>query len=110
VIAIPIIFLVSKIYGVYYDSLAERSQASIAVANDVAEEVLASIRTVKSFACEKFESLRFLSFLNVTLGIGAMRAIAHVGFLCTSELLQMGILTIVLFYGGHLVIKGEVGF
>lgn len=63
---------------------------------------------MKSFACENFESLRFLSFLNVTLGIGAKRAIAHIGFLCTSELLQMGILTVVLFYGGHLVIKGEI--
>ncbi|KAI6179471.1 hypothetical protein M3Y98_00614200 [Aphelenchoides besseyi] len=107
-IAVPIIFLVSKVYGVYYDRLAEDSQQSIAKANDVAEEVLSSIRTVKSFACEKFESLRFLSFLNITLGIGGRRAIAHIGFLWTTEFLQMGILTVVLFYGGHLVIKGEI--
>lgn len=86
-IAVPIIFFVSKVYGVYYDSLAEQSQESIAKANDVAEEVLSAIRTVKSFACERFESLRFLSFLNVTLGIGARRAVAHIGFLCTSEVI-----------------------
>ncbi|CAD5209211.1 unnamed protein product [Bursaphelenchus xylophilus] len=107
-IAVPIIFLVSKVYGVYYDRLAEESQASIAKANDVAEEVLSAVRTVKSFACENFESLRFLGFLNVTLGIGARRAIAHIGFLWTTEFLQMGILTVVLFYGGHLVIQGEI--
>ncbi|KAI6203581.1 ATP-binding cassette sub-family B member 9 [Aphelenchoides besseyi] len=105
-IAVPIIFLVSKVYGVYYDLKIVNSL--LQKANDVAEEVLSSIRTVKSFACEKFESLRFLSFLNVTLGIGGRRAIAHIGFLWTTEFLQMGILTVVLFYGGHLVIKGEI--
>uniref|UniRef100_A0A915E1Y3 ABC transmembrane type-1 domain-containing protein n=1 Tax=Ditylenchus dipsaci TaxID=166011 RepID=A0A915E1Y3_9BILA len=99
---------VSKVYGVYYDRLAEESQTSIAKANDVAEEVLSAIRTVKSFACEKFESLRFLSFLNVTLGIGARKSVAHVGFLLTTEFLQMGILTAVLAYGGHLVIQGKI--
>jgi|UniRef100_A0AC35EXM9 ATP-binding cassette subfamily B (MDR/TAP) protein 9 len=107
-IAIPIIFLVSKVYGVYYDRLAEEAQASIAKANDVAEEVLSAVRTVKSFACERYESLRFLTFLNVTLSIGARKAVAHVGFLLTTELLQMGILTVVLFYGGHLVIMGKI--
>ncbi|KAI1703534.1 ABC transporter transmembrane region domain-containing protein [Ditylenchus destructor] len=107
-IAVPIIFLVSKVYGVYYDKLAEDGQKSVAEANSVAEEVLSAIRTVKSFACEKFESLRFLVFLNVTLGIGAKKAVAHIGFLLTTEFLQMGILTVVLFYGGHLVIQEKI--
>lgn len=65
--------------------LAEDNQNSIAKANDVAEEVLSSVRTVKSFACERFEALRFLKYLNVTLAIGARTAIAHVGFLITTE-------------------------
>ncbi|KAL7080242.1 hypothetical protein ACQ4LE_000370 [Meloidogyne hapla] len=106
--AVPIIFLISKVFGVYYDQIAEESQNSVAKANDVAEEVLSAIRTVKSFACERFESLRFLSYLNVTLSIGARKATAHVGFLLTTEFLQMGILTMVLFYGGHLVIQGKI--
>ncbi|KAF7634500.1 hypothetical protein Mgra_00006071 [Meloidogyne graminicola] len=88
--------------------IAEESQNSVAKANDVAEEVLSAIRTVKSFACERFESLRFLSYLNITLSIGARKATAHVGFLLTTEFLQMGILTMVLFYGGHLVIQGKI--
>lgn len=65
--------------------MAEESQTSIAKANDVAEEVLSAIRTVKSFACEAYESLRFLTLLNVTLSIGARKAAAHVGFLLTTE-------------------------
>uniref|UniRef100_A0A0N5AY89 ABC-type antigen peptide transporter n=1 Tax=Syphacia muris TaxID=451379 RepID=A0A0N5AY89_9BILA len=108
VIAIPIIFLISKVYGVYYDKLSEETQESIAKANDVAEEVISAIRTVKSFACEKFESLRFLHYLDITLSIGCKKAIAYVGFVWTSELMQMGILIAVLWYGGHLLIKGKI--
>ncbi|GMS98706.1 hypothetical protein PENTCL1PPCAC_20881 [Pristionchus entomophagus] len=107
-IAVPIIFLVSKVYGVYYDQLSEETMQTVAHANDVAEEVLSSIRTVKSFACEKYESQRFLGFLDETLGVATKKSIAHVGFVWTSEILQMGILTVVLWYGGHLVILKQV--
>uniref|UniRef100_A0A1I8AD46 ABC-type antigen peptide transporter n=1 Tax=Steinernema glaseri TaxID=37863 RepID=A0A1I8AD46_9BILA len=107
-IAIPIIFFVSKVYGVYYDQLAEETQTSVAKANDVAEEVISAIRTVKSFACEKFEAKRFLGYLDITLGIAVRKSIAHIGFLWTSEILQMGILTVVLWYGGHLVIEKKI--
>ncbi|CAJ0573227.1 unnamed protein product, partial [Mesorhabditis spiculigera] len=107
-IAIPIIFLLSKVFGVYYDKLSEDSMNATAKANDVAEEVLSAIRTVKSFACEKFEALRFLGFLDITLLIGTKKAFAVIGFIWSSELLQMGILTVVLWYGGHLVIQKKV--
>ncbi|CAJ0961341.1 unnamed protein product, partial [Mesorhabditis belari] len=108
VIAIPIIFLLSKVFGVYYDKLSEDSMNATAKANDVAEEVLSAIRTVKSFACEKFEGLRFLGFLDITLQIGTKKAFAVIAFIWSSELLQMGILTVVLWYGGHLVIQKKV--
>ncbi|CAD6196304.1 unnamed protein product [Caenorhabditis auriculariae] len=107
-INIPIIFLVNKIFGVWYDKLSEETQNSVAKANDVAEEVISSIRTVKSFACEKFESSRFLTFLDVTLKIATQKVFVVIGLIWSNELLQMGILTVVLWYGGHLVIKGKV--
>ncbi|CAI5438864.1 unnamed protein product [Caenorhabditis angaria] len=107
-INIPIIFLVNKIFGVWYDTLSEETQNSVAKANDVAEEVLSSIRTVKSFACENFESNRFMQFLNVTLKIATRKVFVVIGLIWSNELLQMGILTIVLWYGGHLVIENKV--
>ncbi|ULU13282.1 hypothetical protein L3Y34_016052 [Caenorhabditis briggsae] len=107
-INIPIIFLVNKIFGVWYDMLSEETQNSVAKANDVAEEVLSSIRTVKSFACENYESSRFMTFLNVTLKIATRKVFVVIGLIWSNELLQMGILTIVLWYGGHLVIDGKV--
>lgn len=107
-IAIPLIFFVSKIFGVYYDVLAEETQDSIAKSNAHAEEILSAIRTVKSFACEKFESKRFLDFLDATLKIGGKRALVIIGYIWVLEIFQMGILTAVLFYGGHLVLKGDI--
>lgn len=50
------------------------TQDSIAKANDTANEVLSGIRTVKSFAAESFEILRFAKLLDVTLTLGRTRA------------------------------------
>ncbi len=67
-------------------------------ANDVAEEVISAMRTVKSFACEKYESQRFVDFLDITLGIATRKSLAHVGFLWTSEVgLELNKPNIVLF-------------
>ncbi|PAV67723.1 hypothetical protein WR25_04234 [Diploscapter pachys] len=107
-INIPIIFLVNKIFGVWYDKLQEETQDSIAEANDVAEEVLSAIRTVKSFAGEDFEARRFFEYLTKTLEIATKRVFVVIGLIWSNELLQMAILTVVLWYGGHLVIQAKV--
>uniref|UniRef100_A0A0N4Z1N5 ABC-type antigen peptide transporter n=1 Tax=Parastrongyloides trichosuri TaxID=131310 RepID=A0A0N4Z1N5_PARTI len=107
-IAIPLIFFVSKVFGVYYDVLSEETQDSVAKSNAHAEEILSAIRTVKSFACEKYEAKRFLEYLDVTLKIGGKRALVIIGYIWVLEIFQMGILTAVLFYGGHLVLKGDI--
>ncbi|VDM24663.1 unnamed protein product, partial [Toxocara canis] len=121
-IAIPMIFLVSKVYGVYYDQLSEETQSSVAKANDVAEEVISAIRTVKSFACEKFEALRLASDkVFIISRHNARHRDEKSDRTCRLRLdirtflnklakpfLQMGILIVVLWYGGHLVLKDEV--
>ncbi|KAJ1346519.1 hypothetical protein KIN20_001327 [Parelaphostrongylus tenuis] len=107
-ITVPIMFLVNKIFGVWYDRLSEETQNSVAKANDVAEEVLSAIRTVKSFACERYESQRFMTFLNDTLAIATRKVFVVIGLIWTSDLIQMAVLTAVLWYGGHLVIQGKI--
>lgn len=44
-------------------------QETISKANHVADEVLSTMRTVRSFACETRESVRFNDHLTTTLGI-----------------------------------------
>jgi ATP-binding cassette, subfamily B (MDR/TAP), member 9 len=38
-IVVPVILVCSKIFGVYYDYLSEKTQEAVAQSNDVAEEV-----------------------------------------------------------------------
>jgi ATP-binding cassette subfamily B (MDR/TAP) protein 9 len=107
-IVVPIILVASKIFGVYYDFLAEKTQEAVAHSNDVAEEVLSTMRTVRSFACEEIEGDRFYDKLTYTLNITKKKAFAYVGYLWVSELFQTVINVAVLWYGGHLVLSGKL--
>ncbi|CAI4221697.1 unnamed protein product [Auanema sp. JU1783] len=107
-ILVPIIFVASKIFGTYYDFISEKTQDTIASSNDVAEEVLSTMRTVRSFACENVEGDRFYSKLTDTLSVTKQKAIAYIGFLWVSELFQALIVVAVLWYGGHLVLQKKM--
>ncbi|KHN73722.1 ATP-binding cassette sub-family B member 9 [Toxocara canis] len=107
-IVVPIIFVASEIFGSYYDVLSERTQQAVALSNDVAEEVLSTMRTVRSFACENVEADRYYVKLTNTLNVAKTKAIAYIGFLWVSELFQTFILVVVLWYGGHLVLSGKL--
>uniref|UniRef100_A0A914GUG2 Uncharacterized protein n=1 Tax=Globodera rostochiensis TaxID=31243 RepID=A0A914GUG2_GLORO len=100
--------LSSKIFGIYYDFLSEKVQEAVAHSNDVAEEVLSTMRTVRSFACEEFESIRFYDKLTITMTVTKRKAVAYVAFLWVSELFQTIINVAVLWYGGHLVLTGQL--
>uniref|UniRef100_A0A0N5AN58 ABC-type antigen peptide transporter n=1 Tax=Syphacia muris TaxID=451379 RepID=A0A0N5AN58_9BILA len=107
-IVVPIIFVASKIFGTYYDMLTERTQAKVADANDVAEEVLSTMRTVRSFACETDEADRYYMKLTDILRITKLKAVAYIGFLWVNELFQAIIIIAVLWYGGHLVLMHKL--
>ncbi|VDL70938.1 unnamed protein product [Nippostrongylus brasiliensis] len=107
-IAVPFIGFITKWYATYYDKIMEKSQATVASANNVAHEVLSTIRTVRSFACERREASRFEGKLDETLKMDRKKALAHAGFAFNYELCDNVILVSVLFYGGHLVLSGTV--
>uniref|UniRef100_A0A0N5AMH6 ATP-binding cassette sub-family B member 9 n=1 Tax=Syphacia muris TaxID=451379 RepID=A0A0N5AMH6_9BILA len=107
-IFVPLIGYITKLYGAYYDRLSERTQASIAKANQVAEEVFSTIRTVRSFACEEREIHRFRQYLNKTLSYNRRASLGYMGYMWTNELCDNIILVGILFYGGHLVLSGKL--
>ncbi|TKR93595.1 hypothetical protein L596_008017 [Steinernema carpocapsae] len=107
-IVVPIILVASKIFGVYYDLLSERTQEAVAQSNDVAEEVLSTMRTVRSFACEKIEGDRYFEKLTHTMNVTKLKAFAYVGFIWVNELFQALIIVAVLWFGGHLVITNRM--
>ncbi|CAB1320014.1 unnamed protein product [Coregonus sp. 'balchen'] len=87
IIGFPFIAVISKVYGEYYKRLTKEVQTALAQANQVAEETISGMKTVRSFANEEQE------------------ADSYYGRLHISELvLQVAIL----FYGGHLVITEQM--
>ncbi|CAJ0575506.1 unnamed protein product, partial [Mesorhabditis spiculigera] len=107
-IAIPIVGFITKWYGAYYDKLSERTQETIAKANQMAEEVLSTMRTVRSFACEDREVKRFKDHIDTTLAVNKKKAWAYLGYSWCNEFCDNAILVAVLFYGGHLVLSGHL--
>ncbi|CEF68553.1 ATP-binding cassette sub-family B member 9 [Strongyloides ratti] len=107
-IVVPIIFVVTKIFGSYYDELSELTQDAIASSNDTAEEVISTMRTVRSFACEEFESQRYFDKLTDTLNVTWKKAISYLIFIWASEIFQTVIVVAVLWYGGHLVLTNRL--
>uniref|UniRef100_A0A915J4T7 Uncharacterized protein n=1 Tax=Romanomermis culicivorax TaxID=13658 RepID=A0A915J4T7_ROMCU len=107
-IVMPLIALISKVYGTYYDSLASRGQDALAKTNEVAEEVIGSMRTVRSFANEEGESRRYNTSLIETLKIGKSKSLAFTGFTWINEWIDLIVLAAVLWYGGHLVLTGRM--
>jgi ATP-binding cassette subfamily B (MDR/TAP) protein 9 len=107
-IAVPFVGFITKAYGAYYDKLSEKTQAAIAQANQIAEQALGSIRTVRSFACEFKECDRFEAELNRTLKVNGKKSIAYSGYTWLNELTDNAILVGILFYGGHLVLTNKM--
>ncbi|RCN46804.1 antigen peptide transporter 2 [Ancylostoma caninum] len=107
-IAVPFTGFITKWYGSYYDKLSEETQTTIAKANNKAEEVLGSMRTVRSFACEMFEAKAFEEDLDVTLKVNRKKSLAYMGYTWNNEFNQNGVLIAVLCYGGHLVMTDNL--
>uniref|UniRef100_A0A0K0FUY3 ATP-binding cassette sub-family B member 9 (inferred by orthology to a human protein) n=1 Tax=Strongyloides venezuelensis TaxID=75913 RepID=A0A0K0FUY3_STRVS len=107
-ILIPLIGFVTKVYGSYYDKLAEECQNTIAEGNKKAEEVLSTMRTVRSFACETKESDTFESHLFNTLTVLRKRAWGYFGYTVITEMCENIILIGILSFGGYLCLTNSM--
>ncbi|KAI6227749.1 Haf ABC transporter 4 [Aphelenchoides fujianensis] len=105
-IVIPPLGFFLKVYGVLYDRLGERAQTANARANDVANEVISTMRTVRSHASEKHEIGRYEERLAETIRVTQSKCIAEVGFNWISDFAENVVLLSILFYAGHLAIHG----
>ncbi|CAL8335612.1 unnamed protein product [Gadus morhua 'NCC'] len=104
----PFIAVVSKVYGEYYKRLTKEVQTSLAAANKVAEEVISSMRTVRSFACEEREADSYYSRLLVMYRLNRRQALAYACFAWSSSLSELALEVAILYYGGHLVVSGQM--
>ncbi|KAI4821079.1 hypothetical protein KUCAC02_029030, partial [Chaenocephalus aceratus] len=108
IMGFPFIAVVSKLYGDYYKKLTKEVQTTLAEANKVAEETISSMRTVRSFANEEGEADTYLSKLLVMFQLNKKQALAYAGYMWSSCISELALEIAVLYYGGHLVVSGQM--
>ena len=65
--------------------LSRKVQDSLAKANEVAEEVVSSMKTVRSFANEAEETSRYAQKLQVTFKLKLKEALAYAGYMWSND-------------------------
>ncbi|XP_040899007.1 ATP-binding cassette sub-family B member 9 [Toxotes jaculatrix] len=108
VMGFPFIAVVSKVYGEYYKKLTKEVQTTLAEANKVAEETISAMRTVRSFANECGEADSYYTKLLVMFQLNKKQALAYACYMWSSCISELALEVAVLYYGGHLVVTGQM--
>src|SRR4051794_7420549 len=91
-----------------FQRLSEATQTANSEANKKAGEVIGSMRTVRSFACEETECSLFEISLDNTIKINKKKTIVYIGYLWAYMFGKNLVLVVVLLYGGYLVMTGRM--
>uniref|UniRef100_A0A4W3IZ02 ATP-binding cassette, sub-family B (MDR/TAP), member 9 n=1 Tax=Callorhinchus milii TaxID=7868 RepID=A0A4W3IZ02_CALMI len=100
----PIMILSSEIYGKYCKNLAAQVQDVLAKANNLAEETISSMKTVRSFGTEETECREYCRRMQDVYTLNRKEAMAFSFFTCSGRLVQISVQICILYYGGFLVI------
>ncbi|EHB01470.1 ATP-binding cassette sub-family B member 9 [Heterocephalus glaber] len=104
----PIIMMVSNIYGKYYKRLSKEVQSALARASSMAEETISAMKTVRSFANEEEEAAVYERKLQQVYRLNRKEAAAYTAYVWGSGLTLLVVQVSILYYGGHLVISGQM--
>ncbi|XP_059532786.1 ABC-type oligopeptide transporter ABCB9 isoform X2 [Myotis daubentonii] len=104
----PIIMTVSDVYGKYYKRLSKEVQNALARASNTAEETISAMKTVRSFANEEQEAEVYSQKLQQVYKLNRKEAAAYTYYVWGSGLTLLVVQVSILYYGGHLVISGQM--
>jgi len=107
-VTLPLLFLLPKKLGKWYQVLAARVQTALAESSQVAIEVLSAMPTVRSFANEEAEAQKFSQKLQDMNTLHQKEALAYAVNLWTISISGMLLKVGILYIGGHLVTSGAV--
>nr|XP_060470233.1 antigen peptide transporter 1 [Panthera onca] len=107
-VVLPLLFLMPKTLGKWYQALAAQVQESLAESSQVAIEVLSAMPTVRSFANEEGEAQKFRQKLQDMKTLHQKEALAYAVDLWTISLSEMLLKVGILYIGGRLVTSGAV--
>ena len=103
----PLAWLAAQ-FGGKVRKISRRVQESLGSASAVADESLSNIRTVRSFAAEPVESLRFLTALERALDIAQEKIRLVAQLMGGMSLLGSFAIILILWLGGRMVVEGEL--
>lgn len=107
---VPVVGVIARLYGTFVKNLSKNYQDSLAKASETAEEAFSSIRTVRSFSKERFQTAKYAERIAKSYEFGKQRAWAYGIFLGVIGLLASLAMCLVLWMGGRMVIKHENDF
>jgi ABC-type multidrug transport system fused ATPase/permease subunit len=105
---VPPVALGAVAYGRRVRKLAREAQDALARANEVAEETIAGIRTVRAFAAERAEGNRYSTAVWDAFAVVWRRILTSAAFMSISSFAAFSALALVLWYGGRLVERGQM--
>lgn len=108
VIAMPLVALFAIIMERKLDVVYEDISEENAELNTVAQENLAGVRTVKSFAREKFEIQKFLSHNNRYYDLNMKQSKILIKYQPMFQFITKLLPIVVIIYGGYLVIEEQI--
>jgi ATP-binding cassette subfamily B protein len=107
-IVVPPIALSAVTYGRRLRALSREVQDAVAGASEVAEESLAGIRTVRSFAAEPIEAERYGKAVTKSFELARRRIRLGGTFVGVASFFGLSAASLVLWRGGHLVLEGAM--
>lgn len=107
-VIVPATLALSHAYGAFYHGLAKRVQASLAKANAVAEEALGAAGTVRAHGAAEASARAYDAKLAAFARLENTAALAYVANAAAVTLLPVASAAAVLYYGGTLVLSGEM--
>lgn len=107
-VMVPIVIVVSKIYGSYYRKMSKKVQSKLAEANSVADECLSAISVVKSHAAETSTRANYRQKLEDFYHIQLRQALAYSMYMVNNTFLSAAVVAGVLYYGGTLVLHNAM--
>eukprot|EP00794_Sanderia_malayensis_P020061 gene20061-22030_t len=105
---VPPVVICTVIYGRYVRSITKKVQDSLAGANQVAEERISNIRTVRAFAQELKESKRYDDKVDSILSLAYKEALARAAFFGFTGFSGNMIVVTVLYSGGHMMSEAQM--
>jgi ATP-binding cassette subfamily B protein len=105
---VPPVALGAVAYGRRVRRLARDVQDAVARSNEVAEEALAGIRTVRAFAAEEAEGRRYGGAVAAAFQLARRRIALSATFMGVTSFAAYGAAALVLWFGGRLVAEGAL--